>query len=533
MSGPSTEDPRKGTANDAGGARAADDGGASASDDAPDGAPAQAASADEAETPPREAAALREAGDSPSAEPAREDGSGETPRDESAIHGKEHKKERRGSSLASATLKILAIVLIGFGLAIWLLPRIAPRLPDAWAEKLIPAQMAMDRRVAAVEARLADGVSAGTMAALEGQVAELTAGVRAAGRDAAEARAAAEAATIAAAEAGGGASSATRTAASLADRIMSLEARLAAVSERLDASSRTLAATSLEDDEADRSRHAAARAALESRIDPLEAWIVPADRPTDRDVAVFATRDDLRETRAALTADFEAALAAMPAGGELATRSEVDRVTKALEERVAALADRVDAAERRAAAAERSASEAGDRVGGAIRTAALDAAVASMMSRLEDGQAFAAALDQVADLSGADAPEALSAVATTGTATPQSLLRGLGAPFRNAVEIDIRERSDGGLFANASARIRSIFMGRPKGAREGESVEAVLSRAEAAIRADDLDAALVEIDGLPIPARTALGDWLTALRGRAAAMSAASEYVAALGADGG
>ena len=57
--------------------------------------------------------------------------------------------------------------------------------------------------------------------------------------------------------------------------------------------------------------------------------------------------------------------------------------------------------------------------------------------------------------------------------------------------------------------------------REGDSPDAILSRAEAALRDARLGAALAELENLPEGARAALDDWIARATQRQEALSAA------------
>ena len=56
--------------------------------------------------------------------------------------------------------------------------------------------------------------------------------------------------------------------------------------------------------------------------------------------------------------------------------------------------------------------------------------------------------------------------------------------------------------------------------REGDSADAVLSRAEAALKAGDLDTVLAEIDTLPEASKPAFAEWRALTETRAAALAA-------------
>jgi hypothetical protein len=67
--------------------------------------------------------------------------------------------------------------------------------------------------------------------------------------------------------------------------------------------------------------------------------------------------------------------------------------------------------------------------------------------------------------------------------------------------------------------------------REGDDPDAVLSRAEAAIKAGDLNATLTELDTLPEEAQAAIADWRAAADARVAARAAADALAQRLTAD--
>jgi hypothetical protein len=64
--------------------------------------------------------------------------------------------------------------------------------------------------------------------------------------------------------------------------------------------------------------------------------------------------------------------------------------------------------------------------------------------------------------------------------------------------------------------------------REGSDPDAILSRAQAAVRVGDLTTALTEMEALPEAARTAMSDWLEAATARKAAQDAARELADSL-----
>jgi hypothetical protein len=59
--------------------------------------------------------------------------------------------------------------------------------------------------------------------------------------------------------------------------------------------------------------------------------------------------------------------------------------------------------------------------------------------------------------------------------------------------------------------------------REGDSPDAILSRAEAAARSGDLMEAVAELEALPEPARAEMSDWMERATTRAEAVAAADD----------
>lgn len=153
------------------------------------------------------------------------------------------------------------------------------------------------------------------------------------------------------------------------------------------------------------------------------------------------------------------------------------------------------------------------------------AALAQISSALTDGAPFADAAAQLQQATGS-IPEALSSVADEGVAT-QAELADL---FPGASRAALSAARDAGAAEEGGSRLGS-FLREQLGARsvvpkEGNDADAILSRAEAAQRDGDLDAALSEIEALPDPAREALSVWTAraqARRDAVAALAAASQ----------
>lgn len=231
---------------------------------------------------------------------------------------------------------------------------------------------------------------------------------------------------------------------------------------------------------------------LTGSVETLDARLTEfVNRPivtTTGEVDVSAYEDQL--------ADLQASVAAQ--------KEEVERL----------LADARTVEEATAAAAAASAE--------AARVAVVQGAMTDVTAAITEGAPFADALGVMQDNGVADIPAALSDVAENGVTALTSLQSGFTASARDALGA---ARSSGeqegeagfGGFLKRSLGARSVAP------REGSDPDAVLSRAEAAMRDGALDAALSELDTLPASAQDAMGAWLADARARMAARTAAQD----------
>ena len=492
-----------------------------------------------------------------------------------ALHHDEHPVDEHGqaSTLAGMTLRFLIIVLVVFGLSLWLVPMIAPHLPASIARHIMPGQKALDERLATIdkEVRGRTDAAVATVTKLEGQVADLTRRLAEAEAAAAKARdeaaaakaeaaksakaaetstvaedvvlnaegaakaaaQAADTATTAATEAGKVAAAATRDAASLARRMTAFEARIAALSEELSAMGEALAKAPAQEGGAS-PELAAAFAALQAKVDGLAKQAAAGTKYlTAEDADRFATQDDLRSSRTALQAELKTGLEKLPSADTIATAEDLATLTKTIDGRVGEIETRVKAAEENAKtaanaaeAASAASTKATGQVESAIRDASVRSAVAALTSRLQNGANFADALGELEKLTGAPAPAALKDAAATGVVTGDALRRSFGRVAQTAISADIRaEAAEEGLFGKAGARLRSVVAGRPKDEVEGDDTAAIVSRMEARLREGGLAEALAEAEKLSAPAKEALADWLGKLGQKVAADAAAGAYI--------
>ena len=156
----------------------------------------------------------------------------------------------------------------------------------------------------------------------------------------------------------------------------------------------------------------------------------------------------------------------------------------------------------------------------AARVASIQKALTALSGAINSGEPFDAPLADLAEQGVEDVPAALSEVAAEGVQTlsalqnafPDNARASLGAA-RASGEPDEEEAGLGG-FLRRQLGARSVTP------REGNGPDAVLSRAEAAVREGRLSEALAETEALPAPAKEAMQDWLDAARARDAAQAA-------------
>ena len=183
---------------------------------------------------------------------------------------------------------------------------------------------------------------------------------------------------------------------------------------------------------------------------------------------------------------------------------------------------RIEAAGETAVLAERNAKQAEN-------AAAARVAYARMISALDSGIGFAAELGILREMGELEPPPSLASAADDGVPTLGELTDAFPEVAREALDAATLEAVDSGDIGPLRAFLRTQLGLRSLEPREGESPDAVLSRAEAAARADDLDTALTEIAALPEAGRARFADWIALAELRRDALDAAAALAAQLG----
>lgn len=166
----------------------------------------------------------------------------------------------------------------------------------------------------------------------------------------------------------------------------------------------------------------------------------------------------------------------------------------------------------------------------AARSARGQAAIAKIVSAIDAGQPFPEPTETLRDLDLGDIDPAIIEPSENGVTTLSALQAEFPDLARSALSA-ARSAGTGegqqgiGGFLTRSLGVRSVAP------REGNDPDAVLSRAEAAVNAGDLSAALNELDTLPEEAQAVMADWRAAADARVSARTAADALAQRLTAD--
>ncbi len=246
---------------------------------------------------------------------------------------------------------------------------------------------------------------------------------------------------------------------------------------------------------------------LEKRIAKLEA-LPPGtviEGGTGPDPAAMAA---LSQEIATLKSDI-AAQAGSSAAAIAAVNAAAEAARTALAEAQAQAATLTEQAKATAAAAD--ARAALGRIGAAVET----------------GAPFATALGALTD-AGITVPDPLAAAAASGLPTLASLQTSFPDAARLALDESLRAGMGTGTMDRFGAFLRTQTGARSLTPREGGDPDAILSRAEAALRAGDLSTTLAEIATLPEAGQAALATWTAQAQARVAGVAALATLAATL-----
>ncbi len=230
----------------------------------------------------------------------------------------------------------------------------------------------------------------------------------------------------------------------------------------------------------------------------------------------LSSRLDGLEQRVADLENRPLAEAGASAEAVAAYERELAAMRQMLEEELARIRQEKDSVqERQASAAEQA------------RQVLQQAALASLRAAIADGAPFAAPLQELA-ATGVEVPRALADLASEGVPTLATLQAQFPQAARAALAAAIRAEADQGRIDRFTAFLRTQLGARSLEPREGDDPDAVLSRAEAALRKGNLARALSELEALPEAGREIMADWVAAASRRLQAERAVADLAARL-----
>ena len=288
-------------------------------------------------------------------------------------------------------------------------------------------------------------------------------------------------------------------------------------------------------------------AALESRppdsaVEGLRNDLAALGESLDRQAAALSERLGLTEERLqkvvrGIEETRQRLADALPEGGaqlDAALAEILDSYgaeIEALREQIAAqsaareaLAARIDALSETAARQLQTAREKIDALSSAAAEAAqgvdLARSAEKLRAALATGRAYADLLAEIARQGGIDIPEALQQGAATGIPPLMQLQTDFPAAARAGLKASIRASAGDGLTARLGAFLKSQVAARSLEEREGDDPDAILSRAEAALKRGALDRAVDLVRSLPPAGVAAMSEWLAAAESRLEAEAA-------------
>lgn len=238
-------------------------------------------------------------------------------------------------------------------------------------------------------------------------------------------------------------------------------------------------------------------AALETQLGTLDATISKLSESLQKIQADMATL----ETRQSLTTQ----------GGEVSSEA-----LKSFEEKLSAISQ----AQLKLNQSQSSAVEAQQTAEEKLKLATATRAVGQITDALQSGKPFK---DVLAELGNINVPTALADIANTGTTSLNDLKKQLPSLARTAIREDAAANSTDTVLGKFTSFLKSQVGTRSLKPQDGDAVDAILSRIEAALADANLSGALAEAGALSDAAKTSLGGWITSLNTLNAATNALRE----------
>ena len=156
------------------------------------------------------------------------------------------------------------------------------------------------------------------------------------------------------------------------------------------------------------------------------------------------------------------------------------------------------------------------------------AAVARVQSAIEAGGPMTEQISALEEATGQPAPPALADVTETGVTAMSALRDAYPAAAREALAAARNAGEAGEESGGFTSFLRTQFNARSTTPQDGNSVDAILSRAQADLDAGQLALAVEKVRSLPDSARSAMSDWLSLAEARLAAVGAIDDLAATM-----
>jgi hypothetical protein len=192
---------------------------------------------------------------------------------------------------------------------------------------------------------------------------------------------------------------------------------------------------------------------------------------------------------------------------------------KLLETQKAEIGQMADEAAARIEGAEQKAALLEDSAGAKARAATVRTAMSRVQAAMESGNPFSSALTELTS-EGVAVPAGLTG---DGVPTLAALQDSFADAARAGLDASVKAVAGDGAMDKLSAFFKSQVGVRSLEPREGDDPDAVLSRAEAAVRSGDLSAALELVAMLPDVGQAAMAGWVDMASQRQSAEAAVAQ----------
>lgn len=180
------------------------------------------------------------------------------------------------------------------------------------------------------------------------------------------------------------------------------------------------------------------------------------------------------------------------------------------------------------AAQKAEAAELKDKADLSAKAALARSSVTRIVAALESGAPYRAAVVDLRSSTGEGVAAVLEDHADSGVITLAALIESYPEAARGALAKAREDKVDAGTGNKLGNFLKTQFGARSVEAREGTDTDAILSRAEAALKAGDLAAALAELNTLAEGPKTVMAQWVAQAQTRAAATQAAEDLAQTL-----